>query len=200
MAADVQQRMVPQTRRRVPGLDLASVYVPCFALGGDFYDFIRCRMTTSDWPSPMSAARAFPRASSWPASARFCGPQVDNVYYLYEVVRRINLMLCRDTSRANSSRSSTACSTPATPLHLLQRRPPPRPAAARRAKSSSWTGDNMVLGVNPDEAIQAVALHRESTSSPPWRRAAALHRRPDRCDELQTGNLRPNLPAESSRP
>ena len=33
----------------------------------------------------MASVRAFLRA------------QVDNVYYLYEVIRRINLMLCRDT-------------------------------------------------------------------------------------------------------
>ena len=33
----------------------------------------------------MASVRAFLRA------------QVDNVYYLYEIMRRINLMLCRDT-------------------------------------------------------------------------------------------------------
>src|SRR6185503_7660862 len=40
MAADVQHRMIPQKPPEVPGIDLASVYVPCFTLGGDFYDFI----------------------------------------------------------------------------------------------------------------------------------------------------------------
>jgi len=40
MAAEVQQRMIPQTPPKVPGLDLAAVYVPAYTLGGDFYDFI----------------------------------------------------------------------------------------------------------------------------------------------------------------
>src|SRR5207237_2626560 len=40
LAADVQQRMIPHTPPNVPGVDLASVYVPMFQLGGDFYDFI----------------------------------------------------------------------------------------------------------------------------------------------------------------
>ncbi len=40
MAADVQQRMIPQNPPQLPGVDLSAVYVPCYALGGDFYDFI----------------------------------------------------------------------------------------------------------------------------------------------------------------
>ena len=40
MAAEVQQRMIPHHPPEVAGLDMASVYVPCFALGGDFFDFI----------------------------------------------------------------------------------------------------------------------------------------------------------------
>src|SRR3954447_6261856 len=36
LAADVQQRMIPREPPKVPGLDLASVYVPCYTLGGDF--------------------------------------------------------------------------------------------------------------------------------------------------------------------
>src|SRR5690606_11457573 len=40
MAAEVQQRMVPRQPPQLDGVDLASVYVPCYALGGDFFDFI----------------------------------------------------------------------------------------------------------------------------------------------------------------
>src|SRR4051812_16944612 len=40
MAADVQQRMIPQSPPKVPGVDLASVYIPCYELGGDFFDFM----------------------------------------------------------------------------------------------------------------------------------------------------------------
>ncbi|HVT80854.1 MAG TPA: GAF domain-containing protein, partial [Phycisphaerae bacterium] len=40
IAAEVQRRMMPTRPPRVPGLDIAALYVPCFELGGDFYDFI----------------------------------------------------------------------------------------------------------------------------------------------------------------
>ncbi len=41
MAAEVQRRMIPPAPPEIAGLDIAAVYVPCFELGGDFYDFIR---------------------------------------------------------------------------------------------------------------------------------------------------------------
>ena len=40
MAAQVQHRMIPAKPPAIPGIDLAAVYVPCYELGGDFYDFI----------------------------------------------------------------------------------------------------------------------------------------------------------------
>jgi len=39
-AAVVQRRMTPAHPPGIPGFDFAAVYVPCFELGGDFYDFI----------------------------------------------------------------------------------------------------------------------------------------------------------------
>jgi serine phosphatase RsbU (regulator of sigma subunit) len=40
MAADVQRQMIPDGPPCCGGLDIGAVYVPCYALGGDFYDFI----------------------------------------------------------------------------------------------------------------------------------------------------------------
>lgn len=97
MAADVQKRMIPSRPPPFPYADVSAVYVPCYELGGDFYDFIALGdedlgMAVADVSGKgvaasliMAAVRAALRA------------QTDNVYYLYEVVRRINTMLCRDT-------------------------------------------------------------------------------------------------------
>ena len=41
LAADVQRRMMPAEAPRIGGIDIASRCVPCFELGGDFYDFIQ---------------------------------------------------------------------------------------------------------------------------------------------------------------
>ena len=41
LAGVVQRRMIPQRAPLIPGLDIAAAYVPCFDVGGDFYDFFK---------------------------------------------------------------------------------------------------------------------------------------------------------------
>jgi len=40
LAGIIQRRMIPQQAPRIPGLDIAATYIPCFDVGGDFYDFL----------------------------------------------------------------------------------------------------------------------------------------------------------------
>jgi len=40
LASEIQQRMIPPAPPRRAELDIAAVYVPCFEVGGDFYDFL----------------------------------------------------------------------------------------------------------------------------------------------------------------
>jgi len=41
LAGVIQRRMIPQSSPLVPGLDIAAAYIPCFDVGGDFYDFLQ---------------------------------------------------------------------------------------------------------------------------------------------------------------
>ena len=41
LAGIVQRRMIPKEAPQMPGLDIAAAYIPCFDVGGDFYDFLR---------------------------------------------------------------------------------------------------------------------------------------------------------------
>ena len=41
LAGVVQRRMIPEKAPAMPGLDIAATYIPCFDVGGDFYDFIQ---------------------------------------------------------------------------------------------------------------------------------------------------------------
>jgi sigma-B regulation protein RsbU (phosphoserine phosphatase) len=154
MAAEVQQRMIPQTPPKLPGIDLASVYVPCFELGGDFFDFIplpddNLGLTVAD-----VSGKGIPASLIMASVRAFLRAQVDNVYYLYEAVRRINLMLCRDTKMGEfvtlfygvlDSRNLrfTFCNAGHVPAMLL-----------RDGKVTELFGDNMVLGVSPDEVFK----------------------------------------------
>ena len=39
LAGLVQRRMIPEKAPKMSGLDIAATYIPCFDVGGDFYDF-----------------------------------------------------------------------------------------------------------------------------------------------------------------
>jgi sigma-B regulation protein RsbU (phosphoserine phosphatase) len=41
LAAHIQRRMIPEKAPRIEGLDIAATYIPCFEVGGDFYDFLQ---------------------------------------------------------------------------------------------------------------------------------------------------------------
>jgi serine phosphatase RsbU (regulator of sigma subunit) len=41
LAGVVQRRMIPEKAPSIPGLDIAATYIPCFDVGGDFYDFLQ---------------------------------------------------------------------------------------------------------------------------------------------------------------
>jgi serine phosphatase RsbU (regulator of sigma subunit) len=151
MAADVQHRMVPQTPPTIAGIELASAYVPCFALGGDFYDFIPLQDDNLGLAVADVSGKGVPASLIMASVRAFLRAQVDNVYYLYEVVRRINLMLCRDTQLGEfvtlfygvldaRTLRFTYCNAGHPPALLL-----------RAGKVTPLEGENTVLGINPAE-------------------------------------------------
>ena len=158
MAVDVQQRMVPQHPPAVPGVDLACAYVPCYELGGDLFDFVtlpgdNVGLTVADVSGkgvPASLIMASVRAS--------LRAHVDNIYYLYDVVRRVNKMLCRDTKPGEfvslfygvldaKTRRLTYCNAGHPPPLLL-----------RDGKVTELTSNNMVLGIDPAEPYEQVII------------------------------------------
>lgn len=151
MAADVQRRMVPQAPPAVPGLDLASIYVPCYTLGGDFFDFIPLPYDNVGLAVADVSGKGVPASLIMAGVRAFLRAAVDNVYYLYDVMQRINEMLCRDTQPNEfctlfygvldaRNRRFTYCNAGHPPGMLL-----------RGGELIELQGDNMVLGITPDE-------------------------------------------------
>ena len=151
LAGDVQQRMIPHTPPEVPGLDIASAYVPMYSLGGDFYDFIPLPGDNLGLAIADVSGKGVPASLTMASVRAFLRAQVDNVYYLYEVVRRINVMLCRDTKSGEfvtlfygvldaGNLRFTYCNAGHPPALVL-----------RDGKVIELAGDNMVLGVAADE-------------------------------------------------
>jgi phosphoserine phosphatase RsbU/P len=151
MAAQVQHRMIPAKPPVIPGVDLAAVYVPCYELGGDFYDFIELPYNNVGVAIADVSGKGVPASLTMAAVRAALRAQVDNVYYLYEAVRRINLMLCRDGNPGEfvtlfygvldaGNRRFTYCNAGHPPALIL-----------REGKIIELNSDNMVLGVAAEE-------------------------------------------------
>ncbi len=41
LAGIIQRKMIPEKAPKICGLDISATYIPCFDVGGDFYDFLR---------------------------------------------------------------------------------------------------------------------------------------------------------------
>jgi sigma-B regulation protein RsbU (phosphoserine phosphatase) len=88
--------------------------------------------------------------------------QVDNVYYLYEVIRRVNIMLYRDTTASEfvtlfygvldaRNKQFTFCNA-GHPPGLIR----------RGEEIIELTADNMVLGIDPDEQYRQAVVQLKS--------------------------------------
>ena len=96
IAADVQRHLIPHLLPDIKNIDLAGLYVPCHEVGGDFYDYFllpdkRLVLAIGDVMGkgvPASLAMASLRAA-----LRAYAEQNEKLEVL---LRRLNLMLCRD--------------------------------------------------------------------------------------------------------
>jgi len=96
LAGTVQRHMIPRHGPKIPGIDLAGVYVPCYDVGGDFYDLIELAdgkliMVIGDVMGkgvPASLAMASLRASM-----RAYAEMTDSIEI---IVTRVNRTFCRD--------------------------------------------------------------------------------------------------------
>jgi sigma-B regulation protein RsbU (phosphoserine phosphatase) len=151
LAGEVQQRMIPHTPPKLHGLDVASVYVPMYSLGGDFYDFIPLPGDNLGLAIADVSGKGVPASLIMASVRAFLRAQVDNVYYLYEVIRRINVMLCRDTKSGEfvtlfygvldaGNLRFTYCNAGHPPGLVL-----------REGVVMELGSDNLVLGVDVDE-------------------------------------------------
>ena len=151
IAAEVQRRMMPTKAPRAHGLDIAALYVPCFELGGDFYDFIPLGDHSMGVTIADVVGKGLP-ASLLMASVRAAmRAQADNVYDLDEIISRVNKSMSLDM-RANEfitlwygvldyqHKQLTYCSAGHEPGILV-----------RGGQLRDLSVGGMVIGVDPDQ-------------------------------------------------
>lgn len=96
LAGEVQRHLIPEKTPNVPGVDMAGLYVPCYEVGGDFYDFIvlpddRLVLVIGDVMGKGVAASL--AMASLRSSLRAYAEQIDCVG---DLAGRANRMFCRD--------------------------------------------------------------------------------------------------------
>jgi len=151
IAAEVQRRMMPAHPPKPPGLDISALYVPCFELGGDFYDFIPLGDHSVGITVADVVGKGLP-ASLMMASVRAAmRAQADNVYDLDEIISRVNKSMSLDM-RANefitlwygvfdyAHRQLTYCSAGHEPAILV-----------RDGRMRELDTGGMVIGVDPQQ-------------------------------------------------
>jgi serine phosphatase RsbU (regulator of sigma subunit)/ligand-binding sensor protein len=151
MAREVQQRMMPHTPPTAAGVEFACAYVPCFELGGDFYDFIPLPGDNIGLAVADVSGKGVPASLIMASVRSSLRAHVDLIYYLYEVLQRLNTMLHRDTKTGEfvtlfygvldmHSRRFTYCNA-GHPAALL----------LRAGKLIELGSENLILGVDPAE-------------------------------------------------
>ena len=101
LAGDVQQRMFPRKTPELPGMTIADIYIPCFELGGDFFDYLpldadRVGFVVCDVVG--KGVRASLLMASIRASLR---AHAANTSDMSEIITRVNADLCEMTEVAD---------------------------------------------------------------------------------------------------
>ncbi|MCL5770589.1 MAG: PP2C family protein-serine/threonine phosphatase, partial [Planctomycetes bacterium] len=161
IAAEVQRRMIPAEAPRAFGFDIAGLYVPCFELGGDFYDFIRFGESGVGITVGDVVGKGLP-ASLLMASVRAAiRAYASDIYDLDEIMNRVNRAITADTrsnefvtlwygTRDAARRLVTCCAAGHEPPLLI-----------RGGEIHELTVGGMVIGVDASERYSKQVVQLE---------------------------------------
>ena len=150
LAGAVQRHLIPDKPPDLPGLDLAGLYVPCYDVGGDFYDFItfpdgRLLIAIGDIMGkgiPASLAMASLRAS-----LRAYAEQTEP---LDELIRQTNRMFCHDVALGEFATLFCATVDPDRSGFTYCNCGHNPPILVHDGQCSELSGEDTILGLGPD--------------------------------------------------
>ena len=99
LAGVIQRRMIPEKAPVIPGLDIAATYIPCFDVGGDFYDFLQVRDNCIVLGIADVIGKGVPAAimmSSFRGAMRAYADIEDNKSCIKEIINKLNKMACNE--------------------------------------------------------------------------------------------------------
>jgi serine phosphatase RsbU (regulator of sigma subunit) len=158
LAGHIQRRMIPEKAPQIQGLDIAAIYIPCFDVGGDFYDFLRLGENKIGIAIADVIGKGIPAAimtSSFRGALRAYSECDCRSEALLEIVRRLNKTACEECRGGefislfygildNDKRTFTYCNCGHEPPVLL-----------RNGQITDLNKGGLVLGVLPHAEYQS---------------------------------------------
>ncbi len=99
LAGVIQRRMIPQKAPQVSGLDIAATYIPCFDVGGDFYDFLRISDSCISVAIADVIGKGIPAAimtSSFRGALRAYADCENSKNVIERIINKLNKTACRE--------------------------------------------------------------------------------------------------------
>jgi sigma-B regulation protein RsbU (phosphoserine phosphatase) len=97
LASIIQRRMIPETAPKMPGLEIAASYKPCFGVGGDLYDFIKLDADNLAIAIADVIGKGIPAAltmSSFRGMIRAYADGGHKRHTMVEIIRKLNNSAC----------------------------------------------------------------------------------------------------------
>jgi len=99
LAAHIQRRMIPEKAPRITGLDMTATYIPCFEVGGDFYDFLQINQNCIAVVIADVIGKGVPAAlmmSLFRGAVRAYSDDKSSKDTILEIITKLNAMMCQE--------------------------------------------------------------------------------------------------------
>ncbi len=99
LAGTIQRRMIPRKPPLIPGLDIAADYIPCFDVGGDFYDFLPVSPNCVGLAIADVIGKGLPAAimtSSFRGALRAYADSKSENATIEEIIKKLNKTACNE--------------------------------------------------------------------------------------------------------
>jgi serine phosphatase RsbU (regulator of sigma subunit) len=166
LAGVIQRRMIPQSAPVIPTLEIAAKYIPCFDVGGDFYDFLKINPSCIAIAVADVIGKGIPAAlmtSQFRGTLRAYADAAGSGDDIRSIVNKLNAATCRMCKNGEfitlfygvidtNNQTITYCSCGHEPTLLI-----------RNDKISLLQAGGLVLGVdiNTEYQIETVKLEQD---------------------------------------
>jgi phosphoserine phosphatase RsbU/P len=99
LAGIIQRRMIPEKSPLIPGVDIAATYIPCFDVGGDFYDFLKISDTCFAVAIADVIGKGMPAAimmSMFRGAVKAYADVAGSSSAIKEIIGKLNKMACEE--------------------------------------------------------------------------------------------------------